>query len=208
MKKIITISTLLIFFVIAVFTGYSYFASFSNVKFTFAKDVEEIKIYIDSNDESGDTLVATLQSSGEVRVSNGNYYIAPSGNNIITDKISIKISGNTLVDIDPNYSSKYLSSLVDSESNAIINVINKSLSPTIESYDIEQIKLYGKANWAGALLVPKDVDTQNPSGIHRVVLKNETGSWQVVGSPQIVMTMYNTGDVPLDILKSVNDLVF
>lgn len=208
MKKIITVSSLVIIFVIAGFMGYSYFASFSNIKLTLARDVKEIKIYKDSNDESGDTLVATLQSSGEVRVSNGNYYITPSGDNIITDNISIKLSGDMSVDIDPDYSPEYLSKLANIESSNIVSVINKSLSPTINSYDIEQVKVYNKADWAGALLVPKDIDMQNPSGIHRVVLKKEKNSWLVVGSPQIVMTTYNTKNIPLDILKSVNDLVF
>ncbi|MGB2787472.1 MAG: hypothetical protein WBB94_03765 [Candidatus Saccharimonadaceae bacterium] len=208
MKKLIIIFTAVIVLVTSVYFAYSYFASFSTVTFNLAEGVKEIKVYKNSDDETGDTVVATLQSSGEVRINNGNYYVTPSGDNIVNDNISIKITGNISIDIDPDYNSDYLTKLADIESGKIAEVINRSLTPAIENYDIEQVKVYNKADWAGVLLLPKDIDIQNPSGIHRVVLKKEGDSWIVVGLPQIVMTAYNTKNVPLDVLKSVNDLVF
>lgn len=208
MKKIATISAVLLILFLSIIFSYLYFASFSTMTFSLSKEVKEIKIYKDSDDESGDTIIATLQNSGEVRASNGNYYVIPSGENIVTNKISVELNGNMSIDIDPNYNSEYLAKIAEAESSNIIDVLNKSLTPVIDNYDVEQVKVYTKANWAGALLVPKDIDTQNPSGMHRVVLKREGKSWLVVGLPQIVMTIHNTKDIPIEVLKSVNDLAY
>ena len=50
------------------------------------------------------------------------------------------------------------------------------------------------------------MDPQSPGGYYRVLAEKKSGTWSLIGKPEIVLTKYNTPNVPIEMLTSVNSI--
>lgn len=100
-----------------------------DVTFTLAEGVSSI--VVTNNDAATDCssncpsiTTETLTASGKVRLPDGTYSVTPSGDSIVTDRISITVTKEqTAFTISPDYSTDYLSDLYSKESPAILSVL-------------------------------------------------------------------------------------
>ncbi len=76
----------------------------------------------------------------------------------------------------------------------------------MKQFTANNTKLFGKGSWAGVLLTPVGMDPQSPGGYYRVLAEKKSGTWSLIGKPEIVLTKYNTPNVPIEMLTSVNSI--
>lgn len=108
------------------------------------------------------------------------------------------------ININPYYSTAKLGSLVNGELGAI-NTALGSKYPQINLYQIYTGKLYHWADWYGTILVYKGGYGPYADTL-RVVLAKENGVWVVkTDPPDISLSKYIYSDVPVDILRDVNN---
>ena len=118
--------------------------------------------------------------------------------------ISIDNSSKT-IDLDPDYSETYLSSLLSQEKNQILNILNTTYPKIINDYEINYMTLYKKGEWCGAI-VSKKINSADITDKYRVIFNKVNGNWKMVHYPEIIATKTNFTNVPADILDKVNNL--
>jgi hypothetical protein len=205
-QKRIIASIIGIILVIGVALGVRELLRYHTISFTFASTVSSIDIYEDTGHSDKPSVAAHLSSSGSARLKEGKYYLIPKGRDIAQDKISLSVSKDETIAVDPSYSAQYLRSLATAEQPAVASLLTKQYPAAMANYEIDSVTLYQKGEWAGVVLTPKGMDRQNPSDYYRVVAQKTNGVWKVISSPQVVLTLDNTPGVPRSILIAVNTI--
>lgn len=204
-KKIVfTISALIIFIIIAVFTFQRTVSS--NVEFVLADHVDQVRILSTENDE--EFVVGTLSSSGNLTLRHGFYEIVASGNRVISSSIFIEVPEDTVVTVDPDYSRQYLEEILEAERSDIAHTIENELGEKLDGYTVAEGELLSRGNWYTSVIYENIVDTRQEPDAYRILLEKKDSKWQLVAGPKIVLTIYDYPELPLSILTSANEAVF
>jgi len=123
-----------------------------------------------------------------------------------TREISIGQSPKSIT-VEPFYSKERLATLAESERSLISKNINTYNTDISKLYTLSDYTLYRFGEWACVTLEWKGKYSQN-SDDQRVILKKESDDWKVVGEPSILFFYKNYPDIPIDILRSVNNSSF
>jgi hypothetical protein len=201
MKRNIILAIVIILVGLAGIAAYAYFASFHKVSVVFSPDVSSATIYTEKGTEA-----KKLTARGKVSLQNGNYYATPDGQKVSKDPIRFDIKDRDLtLTLDPDYSSDFLKTTLNTEQTAITAAAESAFPLIAQNYTIGSNTLYRHGEWFGALLTQKN-DTRNELDYYRIILHKESGTWKVVGKPELVMSKAEFKDVPDSVLKSVNQL--
>lgn len=150
-------------------------------------------------------ITETLTASGKVRLPDGTYSITPSGDAIVTDRISITVTKETTsFTIEPDYSDEHLSSLYSKEASAIIGALKAEYTGT-SAYSIGEGKLYKHGEWC---IVPLTPDTDGSVDIYSAVLQKVSGTWRVAIAPALHFSYSENPSIPKDVLYQANAGVF
>lgn len=206
MKKIhiIIISIITIAIIIGAFL-IGYFASLHSVGFIVKQPNLTVSVYTKSDKTKINSFTSEKFS---LSLPKGGYYYTINGKNIDGGAINFNVDKSDItINIDPDYSSAYLSSLLATEQDSILSVIKNTYPAIISNYTISDAKLFKKGEWYGAI-IRQVVDPRSTADQYRVILKKENGKWAMVHYPEIVVTKTNFPNVPIEILTAVNDLNF
>lgn len=210
----------LLFAVFLVVTGLltgvkNYFGSFQKITISVKNPANtySLELYkaIDKEDEitkNGEKL-QTITSNTTLKLKKGIYVLVPKGDNLDTKWINFTLANTPkTITLDIPYSEDYLIKQVTSELAELNNVIT-SANPFISIlYDIQRGQLYGKAEWYGTTLTPKNDFSENRNGdVLRVLLHRENNKWVLLSDPpKIILSAPNFPNVPLDVLEAINKL--
>jgi hypothetical protein len=158
-----------------------------------------------STRESQDIIIIP-KSSEKMKVSKDSYslkYIGNSGYDSDYKNITI---GNKPVSIrlDPSYSEDRLSYMLEDEFKNIEAVLNEKYQ-NMSDYDIQIGKLYKKGEWYATTLQYIGNDYYNYDTL-RLVMKKENNKWRLITDPpSIIISSYKYPDIPIDVLRDVNN---
>lgn len=206
MKKKIIIILIAIIALISTVTYISYLFSFKDISFVLNPDVSEISIYKKENiDNKKDPK--KISSSQTIKLQTGDYVIIPSGFKISTDQIPVSITKNVEININPNYSNKYLMSVLPGVENAILPILKEKYPETMNNYKITNGSLFLKGEWYGGLLENINSDHDSRKDVFRFVAYKENNVWKIINYPELILTKSVYKTVPIDILNSINSLI-
>lgn len=180
----------------------------SNKPFTLKLYNSEHELDSQSFDEK--KVVLEIYKSGKYRLKKGGYiYVAsrpskdylPVTEPLVLDKkeVVLKIPSFSLTD-------KKLSEMLQAETAAINKKIYDAYPVPMQSYTIQQPRLYHEGQWFGAILAPNDPENQDT---YRIVMQKKKGKWEVVTKPpSILLAKQVYPDVPFDVLSDLNSKGF
>lgn len=197
----------LIFLAVVIIGGggiWYYFSSIHKVSISLA-DGSSVNLFqiVDGNYKK----VKTLSKSTAISLGKGNYCARPVDDKY-SDKPECVIVDNkdAVLNISPDYSTDYLSTLLETEFVNIHAIIIAKYSPLIDNYSLAKGQLFKKGDWYGTTLS----EVTGPSRLgdnYRIILKKINGIWTVAAKPQLVFSRYDYKDIPIEILSAVNTMI-
>lgn len=204
---------LILFIIALVILIGGYFAvreimSYHKVTFTYGDHVSAVKVYInDVNADAPKELASIESSNSSVTLREGYYRYESVGENVSKTSTPFTVSGDMTIEASAEYSETYLASRAAEQLPAINSALKTAYPSAMNTYEINNIALLKKADWAVVVLSKIGSDNNNPAPFYRAILKKQSANiWQVVSKPQLVITKFNTPDVEDSILRSANDL--
>jgi len=159
---------------------------------------------------SGSIIYSSTQKNDVMRVPKSSHvsveFKGADGYETSSREISIGQSPKSIT-VEPFYSKEHLAALAESERSSISKNINNYQADISKLYTLSDYTLYHFGEWACVTLEWKGEYSQN-SDDQRVILKKESSDWKVVGEPSILFFYKNYPDIPIDILRSVNNSSF
>jgi len=205
MKKKIIIISIVAIALIGIIAYISYLLSFKDISFVINSDVSEISIYKKENINNKKDP-KKISSSQTIKLQTGNYVIVPSGFKISTDQIPVSITKNVEININPNYSNKYLLSVLSGVENTILPILKEKYPETMNNYKITNGTLFIKGEWYGGLLENINSDHNSRKDMFRFVAYKENNVWKIINYPELILTKSVYKTVPMNILNSINSL--
>lgn len=209
-RKLIAVVAVVIIVVLGIGLYIQYLNSVQKVTVTFnTTDVKKLELYkgFDTRNVieiSGD-VIQTIESGKEYTLSRGLYALKPTGDNIKTDLISLRV-GDTPVkqNIDIGYTAAHLQTVLKSEDSAIQAAITKADPRMTSLYKVAAGSLYHHGEWYGAVLVYAGTDSLSRDTL-RFVMKKEGNDWKLVTTPpQLSLSSKTYKDIPVEVIKAVN----
>ena len=181
--------------------------SYHSVTFTLDSNVKSVSVHSgEDSDEATASIKTITPNDTSASLKEGEYYYLATGDDISVAQVPFSVTGDLTVTVKPNYSLKKLSDMAVSESPAIYSALAQKYPSVIKGFEINNLALFQRGDWAGAVLSPIGMDANNPEGYYRTILHKVNNEWQVVGKPQLVLTLDNTPGVSRELLTSVNEL--
>lgn len=183
------------------------FFQYKDMTFKLSADTSKIEVYVkDENAEKKPFIATVTKDKPTVKLRIGSYEYIPSGEKISNKPTNFRVKNSATITVDPSYSESYLDSIAKNELPALSQALTAKYPSQMQRFQVNNTKLFGKGEWAGVLLTPVNMDPSSPGGYYRVLAQKKSGSWEIIGSPEIVLTKYNTPNMPIDILTSVNNI--
>lgn len=169
------------------------------ISFTLSDDVSSITITDEERNE-----VAQLDNSTEISLSEGRYFIIPTGERIDNSAIDLFVSEEKSVVIDPDFSVTYYQSLLEEKLEELHTIITTSFARNIQQYTIDDGLFYEKAEYYATILRYQVDDTRQEKDNYRIVLRKDQNEWVVAAGPEIILTSHKYPEVPTHILLDMN----
>lgn len=206
MKRYIIPAVVLIVATIGFFAA-TEFLSYHSVSFTLDPSVTSVSIHPGGDSDEAMASIKTITPNDtSTSLKEGEYYYLATGDDISVTQVPFSVTGDLTITVKPYYSLKKLNELAASESRSISAALAQKYPTTIKGFETNNLSLFQRGDWAGVVLSPVGMDVNNPEGYYRAVLHKVGGQWQVVGKPQLVLTLDNTPGVSRELLTSVNEL--
>ena len=206
MNKRLIALLLLIVFSLGGFLVVRNITSISEVSFSFSEEVEEIRVIKEDRDGSVESI-ATLNEPTTIPLRNGSYEIIIAGSKIVNETRLIEITGDTSLEIEPDFSVEYLDILLNEERTSVVAEINNHLGEKLVGYSIARGELLDQGDWYGTAIFEKIEQSREEPDTYRVLLQKIDGEWVFVAGPKILLTTRDYPEVPVSILSSTNALV-
>jgi hypothetical protein len=184
--------------------------STEDIKINFVNS-HDVEIYDISEAIHGgkEELVAKVSENGQVVRLNKNrgYSITYRGNEGYEDgAITIDSSQGKEINIDPSYTRGKLDSLLESEWQPAHQAVIETYD-NVDQYEIQKGKLYRHGEWYGTTMKYVGKDIFNADTL-RIVLLKKDGKWVVkTDPPNITLSKFIHPDVPVEILRDVNNFL-
>lgn len=156
-------------------------------------------------DPGSPKTVKSFQASYHGKLKMGNYAVVPhAGSDYDNSSTGLIVGANpTTLSIRLDYSDAKLKSFVSGESEAINQAFNAKYPAVSIGYSLQKITLYGRGDWAGALVVP---GAANQDSL-RAIFQKVNSQWKIVTDPPVISIgtpVYP--NIPRDIIVKVNIL--
>jgi hypothetical protein len=113
---------------------------------------------------------------------------------------------DTSYTFDADYSSTYTQELNSSEQPSANAALKEKYADIIKNFTICDGSLYAKGTLYGTAIIEKSASLNDSNDVYRVILKKEGSAWVVINKPVIVLDKATFSEIPLDILKKINNL--
>jgi hypothetical protein len=205
MKKsvlIIVLITVLILASVVGFITYRHFQSgkYIAVNFSNAKEVSLIEFktsrQVSLIEHTSDSVYINKEWKYQLKYTGSDGYAS--------GYIDIDNSKDEVV-IKPYYSDKKLESMLGTDKIALIHsVIKKSYPDVDKNYTVQKGRLHHYGEWYTTAFVYKKGYNFNSDTLH-IVLKEVDGRWQIATKPGITLDRFTNPNIPVDILRQVNN---
>lgn len=195
--------------VTAIIAGGSFLITYlsqRSVTFTFSSEVASIQISkedlneCDGRCELDDTI--RLEKSGQIRLTDGTYYVIPTGDMVDESSISIVVGKDTTTfTIQPDYSQDYLANLLASEITSIHNALLAAYPVVTQQYSVSGGLLYKRGEWYATTLYPLGSDA---SDVYYAILHKVDGKWLLAAQPSLYFSYAEHPSIPTTIISAVN----
>jgi hypothetical protein len=204
-KKTLTILLILAAIIIGISIIF-YLQSFKTVRLNFKKADILVNIYQNTgDDQAGETKIATLDKTGELRLQNGRYVIMPEGEKYDRSSIKFEVkNADQTIDINPGYSASHLDSLLNIELPALHSVLTSMYPRVITGFTLDRGRLYDEGQWYATTLTQKTMTPDEEGDIYRTVLKKENGIWNIKAKPDLLLSTKAYPNIPKAILSNIN----
>ncbi|HEX5456200.1 MAG TPA: hypothetical protein VFW77_02430 [Candidatus Saccharimonadales bacterium] len=212
-RKLLLFLSGLILMVLAWF-GINYYLSLRALTINF-ENINSVSVFSAKklDDTRNEKPVKIINGSGqEIKLKKGSYILQYDAKTNYRDYfVNINLTDkHQVVNLSPEYSDEYLSSLLDGELTSIKTAILTEYPKVKRLYEIQRGRLYKKGDWYGTTLTYKgSFEGANlfRTDTLRVVLEKKDGKWTVrTNPPNILLSKYDYPDIPIDILRNVNGL--
>lgn len=188
--------------------AYKYYSSFKKVTVIVQQQDITADIYRrnPNNDDSGnDTRVGTVKGTQVLSLQPAKYYAISEGDKYDKSEASFIVNDKDVtINVNPGYSSTYLTSILTQERSSIKAVITAKYSGILGDFTINDGKLYHDGSWYGTTLVQKSPAPGENGDVYRTVLHKVGNNWQFAATPEIILTSPSHPDIPFDILTDLN----
>ena len=111
-------------------------------------------------------------------------------------------------EVDLGFSDARLEEMMDNGArNELIDVIFTTYPVEMVGFEVRGMRLFGRGEWAGVVLETKKGQEDGTEITYGVVVKKTDGGWEIVGRPELVVTVYTHPEVPVEVLRMVNELM-
>jgi len=207
MKKNIVISSIAIIVVTVAVAVTAYILSFHHVTVSLqSPDIAGNIVQVDTAGRTTRTISA-VPTTKPVSLQDGKYAFIASGTVYDASPIFFQVTGHdTSVTVNPSYSTSHLQALLQNELPTLSALIQSTYSTRLESYKVSAGALYQKGEWYGTTIVGNPTPDGAFGDTYHVVLQKVNGTWQIVTTPEIVLTTHSYPNIPKSILTAVNNL--
>lgn len=196
-KKIISIAIIVII-VIGVIFGLKEYQSYKNISIVF-KQTLSIDLYNSSNSK-----ITSLSSDNKRTLKTGNYYYVSKNDKFVSDKIHFTVNNDgQIIEINPDYSTSYLSSLLKNNQQSILSVISAKYPNINTNYVIADEQIYNRGDWYSARIMER-IGGGNMPDVYRVVMQYKNNIWNIAISPRLIINRKDFPSVPINVINSVN----
>ncbi len=202
---------LLLIVFVSMISVFAFVFSSINSQQTIAVKYKNIsKVTIQKIGEGSRTLEkeTIYKESGEkIKVSKGRYLLKYTGSDgYASDYENFDVANKPVyISLNPDYSDQRLSSILEGEFENIKTVLSTKYQ-NIGDYNIQKGKLYKKGQWYATTLQYDGDDMFNYDTL-RLVMEKRGGVWQLVTDPpNIILGSKNYPNIPIDILRDVNNV--
>ena len=172
------------------------------VMFQLSSDVNSLKIIRENQD------VRTITQNDSIRLQKGEYTLQTEGEKIGATTQNETIDVNRTIIIDPDYSADYLEQQYRGQADSVQNALVQAFPSQMRQFTIVKATLFKKGEWAGGVITPRNLDSQNPERIYRFVAQRTGDNWKIINKPQPILTKFTFSTVPVDVLKNINLLTY
>jgi hypothetical protein len=160
---------------------------------------------LDSNSGIGiNHVLGQSNNQKSVKLDPGSYVVSYSGNDYVSQAVTIKLSSNLILTTPKlDYSRSRLASLLTSEKSAIYTELGKSID--LKTYTPANENLYYNGEWYAAQLVPADQVNQDRL---IVIMQKQGNAWKVVAGPKIVLFTGDYPNVPKNLVSTIDNLPY
>ncbi len=195
-------------FIVLGVVGFVYFRHISStrvltISFKNAKNVRVVDV---SGAQAGVTEkeIARIQKSGDsVRIHKElTVFVRYDGAPGYAD--GFENGASDTVVINPEYSKEKIKMILKENREALSQAVFSNIQNG-SSYVLAEGTLHDHGTWYISTLTPtEDQAGDSDTDILKVLIKKDGDSWQLVGTPKLVFTKYNTKDIPIPVLDAVN----
>ena len=172
------------------------------ISITFDKENLSAKIYRNTGKSTSE--ITSINGNSKIQLSDGKYIIKTSSKsgsiNENSTEFTVKGSDEN-ISVKTEYSQKFMSSKINEYRSDISEVLFAKYPELKSSFILQkEIILGNNADWYAASYQRGVID-RNSGDTYTVILKKENNKWVIKTKPQIINTIYDTKDIPEDILS-------
>jgi len=179
--------------------GINEFLSYRDVSVVLKDPDAAVEIYTSNNQK-----ITTVSADELIRLKVGDYYYKPVNEKFSTENIPFTVEDTTTIEINPFFSPSYLANLLIAQQNDIRATLVSSYPSIAASYIVGDDLLSHQGQWYSAKLVQR-VSGGNQPDIYRIILKKDAEIWNVAVAPQLIISKSENPDVPVDVIRKVNE---
>lgn len=206
-KSIVIITTLTLMLFIAGGLVVRYLQSYRQLTVHFS-DAQSL-VLIDSSTTQDtnhieDITIPNSHSPQTVRVPVGRtFFLLYKGNEGYADGDVLISSGDSSVEVIPEYSQERYQSIINDSLKAIESVLIKEYPKFDQLYSVKDSRARNRGQWIAMILEYKGDDSRNSDDL-RVLFKMVDGEWSLAAGPDIVLSSTKNPNIDLDILNWSN----
>lgn len=155
---------------------------------------------------SGDRKIATVDTTKELNLRNGEYCTVAVNEMYSKEKECFMVyKQDKEVIVDASFSKDELSSKLDTEYTAIKNKITSQYASIINQYTVCRGELLGDGTWYGGILRDKVASLADDGNYYYYIMKKETG-WNLEATPTVAISLHDPAvkDIPEKMVRYVN----
>lgn len=164
-----------------------------------------VTVYQKINQATGESKeIDTFSSTETINLPKGKYYYFVEGEHVDASTVEFSIPDETNLIVNPDYDSRYLSSLLETEVTNINQLIETNYAKITNGYEINPGKFYKQGQWYATIISDLRSTNEDPYDTYRIVLNKQNGNWVVMTTPEISLSAVTFSEIPREILSDIN----
>lgn len=198
----IVIVIVVLFLGFAVYTAIQRSTTGERVSFKFADQNGYVRLL---NKDGVET--ARFYNDITLDLEKGSYMLVAESEDYAVENYGVNVEGTMEVKISYVFSGKRLEELLTQElADEFDEKLSVAYPMQMRDHIVTKRRLFGEANWAGVIVESRAGREDNIQSVYRVVFRKNGAEWNMMGRPELILTMDSHPNVPLGILEQINRL--